>query len=36
MGKEITKILDRFFVQYDKRVRPNYGGECTCLCVRVL
>lgn len=24
----ISAILDSFSVSYDKRVRPNYGGEC--------
>lgn len=24
----ISAILDSFGVSYDKRVRPNYGGEC--------
>lgn len=25
----ISAILDSFSSSYDKRVRPNYGGECT-------
>jgi len=24
----ISAILDSFSLSYDKRVRPNYGGEC--------
>lgn len=27
MGPRITEILDAMSQNYDKRVRPNYGGE---------
>lgn len=27
----ISAILDSFSVSYDKRVRPNYGGEYRCV-----
>lgn len=27
----ISAILDSFSVSYDKRVRPNYGGEFAML-----
>lgn len=27
----ISAILDSFSVSYDKRVRPNYGGEYTLI-----
>lgn len=31
MGSNISKILNAFFTSgYDKRVRPNYGGEYAC------
>lgn len=26
----VSAILDSFSVSYDKRVRPNYGGESLC------
>lgn len=25
----VSAILDSFSASYDKRVRPNYGGECS-------
>lgn len=31
----ISAILDSFSVSYDKRVRPNYGGECLLLVIIV-
>lgn len=32
LGVNITKILNAFFEHgYDKRVRPNYGGELHAL-----
>lgn len=27
LSRNITAILDAFSANYDKRVRPNYGGE---------
>lgn len=32
----ISAILDSFSVSYDKRVRPNYGGEYRFVCTWVV